>query len=398
MEIDHCRLLIEAKRQPVTNNYLEHSGQKEALYDFELVQSLKSGLIRLKHSIPMKDLIPKFDWIKYFEPEDHLDELVIELANLFDSKKQLIVGGISYKDDTTLDRFRSKYGATIWRLDTKTDMKIAEPGAGVESIQYFLNENKAKAASEKYPKADLLIVRHIFEHCSDIEKFSNSLKHFIRPNGYIVFEIPDASRLIRAHDYTMIWEEHFFYFTPYTLKNTLSDLGFKVHRFLQYPYPFEDSLVAVVSPNVPNEEVKEDQNQLTMELQQAAGFGNDFEKQKSKIREFISELAKNKGKIAIFGAGHLTTTFLALFELKEWVAVVADDNPNKSGLYLPYAHIPIHSSACLYENDIKLCLLGVNPIHENKIISNHEQFLKNGGTLLSIFPSSEISLQKYLCL
>jgi hypothetical protein len=395
----NSKILIHAEKQPITNRFLINPNEQETLYDLTLVQSQKSGLIRLQHEIPVEELVPKFCWITYFEPEDHLDRMVEELMNGFGQNHDTVcVGGISYKDDTTLARFSKKYSANTWRLNPKSDLGIEEAGAGVESIQYYLNETRAKEIKEKYPPADLLIVRHIYEHCYDLNSFSDALKSLIKPNGYIVFEIPDASRLIQACDYTLVWEEHLLYFTPFTFKNTLAEMGFRINRFFQYPYPFEDSLVAVVQVQAEKSIPDIDQKQLDQAIKQGALFSDNFKKQKQEIRNFLSSFFKKHGKIAIFGAGHLTATFIALFELEKWISCVLDDNPNKEGLFMPYAKIPIFSSSHMYEENIQLCLLGINPIHENKVIGKHKQFVNKGGEMLSIFPSSAISLQKRLCL
>ena len=85
------------------------------------------------------------------------------------------------EDDSTLDRF-SKKGCNIWRINSEQDLSLIKH-AGVESIQAALNEINAKKISERYGKADLLIVRHIWEHVYDQRKFvylSNTYNHTSR--------------------------------------------------------------------------------------------------------------------------------------------------------------------------------------------------------------------------
>ena len=64
-----------------------------------------------------------------------------------------------------------------------------------------------------------------------------------------------------------------------------------------------------------------------------------------------------------------------------------DDNLNKQGLFMPKSRIPIRNSKTLY-NDYPLCLLSVNPIHEENIILKHKILIQEGGEIRSICPLS----------
>ena len=66
------------------------------------------------------------------------------------------------------------------------------------------------------------------------------------PEGYVVFEVPDATRALDRLDYTTVWEEHVLYFTPATLRGCLERAGFEVVSLESYPYTLENSLVAIV--------------------------------------------------------------------------------------------------------------------------------------------------------
>ena len=101
-------------------------------------------------------------WIKYNEPEPHLDDFVKSILKKYFNNKKIIVGGISSKDDSTLNRF-FKLGHKTWRIDEKKDLKISS-GSGIETIQHYLLQNRINHFNTKYEKADFLVVRHIWEH------------------------------------------------------------------------------------------------------------------------------------------------------------------------------------------------------------------------------------------
>ncbi|HWW85835.1 MAG TPA: hypothetical protein VNZ26_19695, partial [Vicinamibacterales bacterium] len=92
--------------------------------------------------------------------------------------------------------------------------------------------------------------------------------------------------------------------------------------------------------------------------------------------------------IALFGAGHLACTFVSVFDVADSIDCIIDDNPHKRGLYMPGSRLPIVGSAALLERDVSLCLLSLNPIGEEKVVSKNEAFVARGGVFASIFPAS----------
>ena len=131
---------------------------------------------------------------------------------------------------------------------------------------------------------------------------------------------------------------------------------------------------------------------LGSEQTRARYFAENFPNYCDKLKKFFSIYRQSKDKIALFGAGHLACTFVNLFKLKEFIDFCVDDNPNKRGLFLPGSHLPIYGSSSLIKEKVKLCILGLNPLNEDKVIRINQDFINQGGTFLSIFPMSERAL------
>ena len=388
--------LINAGLQPISNRFLCTPKDCENLYPLTLGQCQKSGLIKLLTPFPNHELIPRFDWITYQEPEDHLDFLVDILCDLDFISECPKIGGVSFKDDTTLHRFAHRHFNT-WRIDPVHDLKISHKGAGIESIQSALTNNAAIEIAQKYGKADIVIARHILEHVYNLDEFISSLKILVAEKGYIVFEIPDCSRSLDQNDYTMIWEEHLYYFTPETIKFVLTTCGLQVVRFENIPYPFENSLIAITRPvKYLNPEISV--GSLKNELFRGEKFAEKFDEYRTKFRAFFTEHQKNDGKIAFFGAGHLACTFVWLFQLQDYIDCIIDDDSHKQGLFMPGSKLPIVSSSILMDHNYSLCILSLNPLNEDRVIANYRTFIENGGKFYSIFPSSQRSLHKQVLL
>jgi hypothetical protein len=380
--------LIDLGPQPISNRFLRAPTEREDRFPIALRQCARCGLVQIDEPVPASALVPPYDWITYNEPEGHLDELVELLLALPGLGPGSVAAGVSFKDDSTLARLQRK-GLQTWRLDLREDLGVsgARSGHGVETIQDCLTPDVADGIVRRRGRADVLLVRHILEHAHLPLAFIGALKRLTRPDGYVVVEVPDCSRAMDGCDYTTIWEEHTLYYTPETFREGFPLAGLHVLRMENYPYPFENSLVAIARVNGA-EAGPRASTAISGELKRAAAFGQSFPERRDRIQRFLREHRRDRGPIALFGAGHLACTFVSAFEIADCIELIIDDNPNKRGLYMPGSRLPIMGSSALLERGITLCLLSLNPIGEEKVIAKNQAFVDRGGVFASIFPAS----------
>jgi len=374
------RPLLDLGNQALCNRFLLAKDQQETAFPMTICQCGNCGLVQIAEPVSPTELRPRFDWISYNEQEGHLDDMVERLGNLPGLTIQSQVGAMSFKDDTTVDRLRKKGFNHAWRLDPPTDLEITDPNAGLETIQGCMTPERAQVIASQRGKSDLLIVRHILEHAHRPHQFGAALRELVRPEGYLVFEVPDCAPALQRHDYTMPWEEHIVYYTPETFQRSLSVLGFSPLHFHCYPYANENSLIAIVQPGKPG--------QVTgaADTTTARAYADDFPKYRERVLETLKRFREREGKIAIFGAGHLSCAWVNFMQLHDYIEFFVDDHPKKRGLFMPGSRLPIRASASLLEENIKLCLLSLSPESEAKVIGKNQLFLTNGGSFASIFP------------
>jgi hypothetical protein len=385
------KAVLDIGEQPISNRYLLNTEQNEEHYPIVLGQCENIGLLSLVKMVPAEKLVPTFDWITYSEPEPHLDELVCHLLKLPGINKTSVVAGVSFKDTSTLQRL-TNLGLKTWGIDANDDLAIGHDNSGVESVQAKLTVQVAKRIASNYGTADIVIARHIFEHAYDLQEFASALKELVTTDGYIVIELPDCEDSLNGCDYTMLWEEHLYYFTQGSFKTTLALMGFKLEQFEVYPYPMENSLVAVVS--VADEKLSVNQCIQANEFSRVAKYVENFNPLKNQVRAYLEHQVAMNGKVAFFGAGHLACTFIWLFGLQDFILFVIDDDAHKQGKFMPGSKLPIVSSSALSTDGVKLCMLSVNPLSEDKIIQKHSEFVSEGGSFVSIFPNSPKSIYK----
>ena len=259
----------------------------------------------------------------------------------------------------------------------------------IESIQEKVRSNRVDEIRDRYGLADILLVRHIFEHTHHTEEFSNSLIGLVKSDGLVIFEVPDCTAAIKSLDYTTLWEEHRYYFTPETFSKSLEILGFEIIDFKCYQYPHENSLVAFTRPTGTNKEINLKTPSRDNHLKDVEIFVKEISSQKEILKEKLKKFKQSKSNIAIFGGGHLSCMFMNIMDCTSDIKCIVDDDPLKQNLYMPGTDIKILGSNSLYDENIKLCLMGVSPSSEKAIISNNKEFTSRGGIFTSIFPQNE---------
>lgn len=399
MKTTACRLCGKAEvsvlrdfgPQPLCNRYLTAQDESEYAHPLRLGQCGACGLVQLDQFPPSGQVLSRFNWITYREPEGHLDVLADVLGRLPGITTKSVFCGTTFKDDSLLDRMEKKGFNRRWRVDPQKDLGVENPRAGLETIQEKLDCDAARKIAGARGRADVVIARHILEHAHDPRRFMDAVKELAAPGGYVVFEAPACERVMEKNDFGGVWEEHILYFTAETFKRAFTAAGLSLAEFITYPYFLEDSLVGVARLKAePAKPVSAEI--LGREISRARAYARGLDKTRLEFQGLLGESA-HRGQAALFGAGHRSATFINLLGLKDLIGFVVDDDPNKRGLLMPGSRLPILESSALCEKGVKLCLLNLSCESEAKVVKNNAPFLEQGGKFVSIFPDSPYALK-----
>jgi len=369
---------LDCGPQPVGHRFLSSPDEVEFLHPLVVGQCGACGLVQLRHPAPVDEIRPRFDWISYNEPDAHLDALAGELAVLPGISAGSHVGAVVFGGDKTLERFLERGFTNTWRIDISRDLGVSEPFSGTETLQERLTPASAGQIVQNEGLFDLLVVRHLVEHAHDVKSFLAGIHAMLKPGGYAVFEVPDCEESFTSCDYSILWEEHVFYFMPATFRHCLETAGFAVIEMRRPKY----SLVAVtrrsdVARIQPQPEV------LEGEINRMSRFASSLPGTRRKVRE---ALASAGGPAAFFGAGHMACTYLSLLGLGDVVECVIDDHPMKRGLLMPGTRLPVEGGEALVRRGIRVCLSALSSESEARVVSRHGAFIASGGCFRSIFP------------
>jgi hypothetical protein len=393
-------LLLDLGLHPVSNRFLPVDAERKIpRFPIRLLLNYEMGLIRLETPFPVNEVKPRYPWLSSLEPEEHLDELVSTITCLPNISTESIFAAYSYKEDSTLERLKTSGFNKVWRINPEKDLLLFDPCSDLETFQNHLTVDNIQNIRARHGRADVFIVRHAIEHAYDLPQFVSSIRAMTKPDGYIVWEIPDCSRALGLGDCSILWEEHTYYFTEFTFKQLLLSLGLEVVYYQSFDYPLENSIVAISkNSEMDSKEIvlQSDPTAIATEIKRAHGFVKTIETRRLSIRQKMIRLRERYHKIALLGAGHLAVAFLSIMEISDLITHVLDDNPYKRGMIFPVGDFRILGSDALYLDDIKVCLLGLNPRTQNKVIAKNKKFTDAGGIFASIFPGNELSFEEIL--
>ena len=355
------------------------------------------GVVQVLQPFPFRDLVPPYTWVTYREPETHLDKVAETVCRLVSPGAQTVIAGLTFKDKTSLERFRPRGVSRIWSLDLVEDLGADDANANIESVHGLLTPERAAAIASRRPAADILFARHIFEHTETPWRFLQAVGHLLAPNGLLVIEVPDCRPNLARQDYTMIWEEHTLYLTPDNVPGILATAGYDCEAVEIHPFPFEDVIVAYArKSDRAHADRTIDPGKVAGNAALARAFGQSFENWTARYHELFRRLTSDGRKLAAYGAGHLTCAFLNFHQVAEYFAFVVDDSPQKQGLYLPKCRLPIVPRSALTSDKVSACLFGLDPQLESRILANNTGYAAAGGKFYSMFVDSERSIRPLL--
>ena len=361
-----------------SSDFSKKINQKKKKYNLKLGSCSKCELIQIINPINYKKITPMHKWIMNKEENNHHSSLVERITkNKIINKKSKILA-LSHYDNKIISELNKKGYKNTKIFNLKKDININKPSLRQEIIQNFLNKKNSEKFKKKYGNFDMIISSKVLEHTQNLNNFFIFVKNILNKSGLLIIDVPDCEKSLKQGNITMIWEEHIFYFVRKTLVNTLNYHGFSKKFFYIYPYKQENSLVGIFK-------FKKSIIKKTKKI----NLLNIFRSRINIYKNLIHKKLYKYKKVLIFGAGHNSIIFVNLFKISKFVEFIIDDEKNKKGMYFPNTSLKILSSNYLCDSQSKLCLLGINPSSEHKIIKKFDMFKKQKGKFLSIYPDSK---------
>ena len=276
----------------------------------------------------------------------YIDQIIRSLSNYGIALDDTIIE-IGSNDGGFLDRLSTAGFSRLIGIEPSIACNEISRSKGHAIISAHWDENTAASVLNEHGAARAVICRHTLEHVPHPLEFLRAIRSILAPDGIVFIEVPDARPIthdLRGHE---LWDEHLHIFTKTNLQLIMRQAGFEVTRCNAWPERSDINLLlwathASAGNNAPN---AFDLEQLDKDVELCRRFKRRWHNFTARVQAVATHWPK---PVVMFGASHPQTNFIHFTGLQSIVDLFVDDNPAKSGLYLPLAEpTPIVSSSAL---------------------------------------------------
>ena len=169
---------------------------------------------------------------------------------------------------------------------------------------------------------DAFFILQFLEHLPAPNVVLQGIANLLVDEGVGLVEVPNFDLILRKNLFSEFIADHLFYFTPETLRTTLTLNGFEV---LECGEVWHDYILSAVV-----------RKRSRLDL---SHFHQSQARLKAELHQYLDRFPP--GSVAVWGAGHQALAILALTDLADRIKYVVDSAPFKQGKYTPATHLRI---------------------------------------------------------
>lgn len=190
-------------------------------------------------------------------------------------------------------------------------------------------------------KFDLIVGYAVIEHVIDMESFLAAVRRQLRPDGRVIFSVPNSAAHIASGDPSMLLHEHFSYFTEGSLRRTLEANGMAVIGLARAGFGGALYVAARHGKAVV------DGGPAASELAQARDFGKKLGRLQANVRRLLGDIRAAGKRVGIYCPARA----LALLESGDAVRFF-DDDPELHGRFYPPFGCPVEPRGALLDDPV----------------------------------------------
>jgi SAM-dependent methyltransferase len=213
---------------------------------------------------------------------------------------------------------------------------------------------------------DAVVCRHTLEHIGPVAQFVSVIRRSLeaKPGTPVLFEVPDAMRILREGAFWDIYYEHCSYFTRGSLARLFRASGFDV---LTVELAYDDQYIVLEArPGAGDGDVATGEETPAATEQAAADFKRGLADAERRWRGTVDELRATGKRAAVWGSGSKGVAFLTTLRIGDEIGCVVDINPYRQGMFMAGTGHEIVGPEFLrkYRPDL---VIAMNPIYLDEI-------------------------------
>jgi len=394
------RKIINLGKHPLVNRLLNKQDLKEKDFFFPLIlrRCNKCSLIQLSQFVSPENLYTDQDYT-YFSSDVKAQEKYFfnyanELIKSFNIKNKFVLE-IGSNDGIMLKHFKKKN--TVLGVDPATNVVLRALKNNVNTVPLFYNYKISEKIKKEFSDADLIIANNCIAHTNQLNDLVKGISNNLSNKGVFVAEFNYWGKMLENNNYSLIYHEHYSFFTLKVWRDFLKKYGIKIFDACT-TYAQGGTLRIYCSKMSKKKSkrfkdiIKYEKNKKINSLEVAMKFGKNVNYLSKKLKKITYDLKKNGKKISCYGAAAKGMTILRCSGIdKNIIDYFVDDSPAKQGLYSAGDHIPIISRKKAESNLPDYFIISA-PNFSDSIINKEKKFIANGGKF--IIPKDDIIITK----
>ena len=338
----------------------EKLGEPEPIYPLICTLDVKTGYIRNKVETNAQD---RYNLYQYSYTS----------ANSSVSRKHWV--GFSSYIDKLLEKRKSnilEVGANdgflslqlealkhkVTALDSSNFMTEICLNQGLNALNLAFSLDNISNSSLEINSFDCIIANNVFNHANNPLDFLTATKLLLKQDGFFVFEVPYWLNLVTSKHFDQIYHEHVSYFTLYSLKYLLAEVGLRIFDFDIVDYhggslrvvAIKNENTSLCNSTIIGYQIERELHLKLFKEETYVKFQEDIEVERSHFLSRIHQIISNSQRCPIVGVGAAakSNTLLTYYGLNNtYIDFLTDASEFKIGKFTPLTRIPIFSDSKL---------------------------------------------------
>ncbi|MBU6532315.1 methyltransferase domain-containing protein [Streptomyces sp. NPDC057245] len=267
---------------------------------------------------------------------------------------------------------------------------------GVRVRTAFFEEATARDIAAAEGRADVVYAANTLCHIPYLDSVFRGLDALLKPDGVLVFEDPYLGDIVERTSFDQIYDEHFYFFTARSVRNTARRHGFELVDVLRLPvhggevrYTLARLGARVPKPAVA-ELLAEEESRALAAPATLERFAADVRRTRDELVTLLTGLRAQGRRVVAYGATAKSATVANYCGIgPELVSSVHDTTPAKQGRLTPGSHIPVHPPEAFADPYPDYALLFAWN-HAEEIMSKEQEFRASGGKWILYTPTVHV--------
>ena len=353
-EAEVAQTFVDLGMSPLCESYVSRDrlNQMEPFYPLHVKVCSHCFLVQLEEYVAPENIFSDYAYFSSYSDSwlAHARAYTDKMIERFGFDQDSFVVELASNDGYLLQYFVDR-NIPVLGIEPAANVAVVAEEKGVPTLVKFFGRELAMELAEEGRKADLILGNNVLAQVPDLNSFVAGMKILLKPDGVITLEFPHLLRLVAENQFDTIYHEHFSYFSFLTTDHIFRAHGMKLFDVEEisthggslrvYGCHQEDGSKPVSSKVMAL--LEREKVAGCDRLEYYASFGEQVEKTKYQLLEFLIQAKKSGKTIAGYGAPGKGNTLLNYCGIRtDFIDYTVDRSPHKQGKFLPGTHIPIY--------------------------------------------------------